>query len=353
VRRVLWSWCAELCRGADAATAGAAAPRALDEQYRAACSGAAVLQRTDRGRLVVTGADAKEWLHRLVTNAVAELADGMGCYAFALDARGRILFDLDVLAVESDLWLDVAATHRARILQHFDRYIFTEDVRLTDVTSGDARLGCTGPRSTALAAALGVADFEHLKPLESRPLTTNVYLVRHDFVGYPGFELIMPAEQVDDWWQRLVRAGGHPIDPAVLDVLRIEAGVPALGRELDENVLPAETGQLAQAVRSGKGCYVGHEIVERMASRGVRSQRLVRLRIPSGDGLMPPVALTQGGRNVGRITSLARHPLRADWVALGYLRTGVVELTGITAGEPPRAVEVLDDAGALSTDEPG
>jgi folate-binding protein YgfZ len=340
------------CHGADpSAAAGGVAP-APEEQYRAACSGVAVLRRTDRGRLTVTGVDAKEWLHRLVTNAVAELSDGMGCYAFALDARGRILFDLNILAIESVLWLDVARSYASLVLRHLDRYVFTEDVRLADASDHDARLACTGPRSRELAAALGVPEFDDLRPLESRRLATDVHFVRHAFVGYPGFELILPREQAGAWWQRLVQAGGCPVEPAIIEVLRIEAGLPALGRDLDENVLPAETGQLSRAVSSQKGCYVGHEIVERMRSRGLRAQRLVRLRMDAADGLMPPVELTQDGRNVGRVTSLARHPVTADWVGLGYLRTGVVELTGITAGEPRRVVEVLGDAGALTADEP-
>jgi folate-binding protein YgfZ len=126
-----------------------------------------------------------------------------------------------------------------------------------------------------------------------------------------------------------------------LETLRIEAGIPASGPDLDK-VLPAETGQLQRAVNFHKGCYLGQEVIERMRSRGGLARRLVRLRVDDGSGISLPSTLTQSEREVGRVTSLIRHPVADDWIGLGYLRTSVKEPNGITTNAPLRSVQILD-----------
>ena len=125
-----------------------------------------------------------------------------------------------------------------------------------------------------------------------------------------------------------------------LDVLRIEAGIPWLGRDIDATVLPPETGQIERGISYHKGCYVGQEIIERMRSRGALARRLVRVRTADGVGLAWPTSLRQNGSEVGRLTSLVPHPVTGEWIGLAYLKTRVAEPAGITAGDPPRAIRV-------------
>jgi folate-binding protein YgfZ len=214
-------------------------------------------------------------------------------------------------------------------------------VQVRDVTDRHARLGCAGPRAADIAAELGVSNFRALPTLTSVPLNVaGTVLVRHDFAGLPGLELLVPRGEGAAWWDRLVEAGAAPAGFVTLDVLRIEAGIPWLGRDLDEQVVAPESGQVERGISYQKGCYLGHEVIERMRSRGAQARRLVRLRMEPGAELPLPVALRQGGV-VGRITSLVAHPIEPARVGLGYLKTSITDYSGLTAGDPPQAVTIV------------
>lgn len=352
-------------------------------EYAAARASAALFDYSDRGRIVVTGRDRKAWLHNLVTSAVTTSADYRGVYAFAVTVKGRILFDLNILALPDALWLDVDGPTVPVALAHFDRFLFTEDVRLAGVTSarasggdprltcdgpsaatGDARLACSGPQAAEVARRIGVADLAAVPELAVVELSgMGGWLIRHDALGLPGFELILPRAPGPLWWDQLVGHGARPAGWRVREALRIEAGRPAMGGDLEDNVLPAETGQRERAVSDTKGCYLGHEIVERMRSRGVLAKRLVRLQLHDGAGLTLPAPLFEEGAAsgppsrrsetlppsaafgppVGQLTSLVAHPARSDWIGLGYVKTPVPDSAALVVGEPPRAVTIVAD----------
>jgi folate-binding protein YgfZ len=312
-------------------------------EYTAATTTAALFDRSDRGRLAVLGTEARAWLHNVVTNAVRDLRAGAGVYAFCADVRGRIQFDLNALAIPAGLWLDVDHSRRAQILAHLDRFLFTEDARLEDCTAADARLGIAGPQAATLAARLGIPDLATWSPLRHAPLPNDPgHILRHDFAGVLGFELIVPAATAAQWWDRLAAADARPAGYTVLDTLRIEAGLPWLGRDLDDQVLPPETGQADRAIAHNKGCYTGHEVIERMRSRDVLPRQLVRLEaasdLPADFGL--PAPLHQHDQQVGRVTSLVRHPAQDRAVGLAYLKTGLKDFDGLQAGDLNRAVPV-------------
>lgn len=311
-------------------------------EYRDAIERAAWFERGDRGVIRVTGEERRAWLHNLVTNDVRGLADDAGCYAFALDVRGRILFDMNVLALGDALWLDLDAGAVDKALGHLDRYLLSEDARLEDRTAEFTRLGCAGPRAGETAERLNFAAFADLPALGVRVFGDDGIFFRHDFAGLPGFELTVPRRLGDEWRGRLSDAGARAANLDTLDVLRIEAGIPWWGRELDESVLPAETGQVSRGVSYTKGCYLGQEIVERMRSRGSVSRRLARLTLTDGAGVELPSPLVQAGVEVGRVTSLARNPLSGRWVGLGFLKARVTEFSGITIVNHEAKVEIWE-----------
>lgn len=289
---------------------------------------------------MVVGADRKSWLHNLVTNAVKTLDDRSGNYAFACDLRGRIQFDLNILALPERLLLDLDASHVAAAAAHFERYLITEDARIDDVSTQFARLGCCGDRAAGPAAAMGVTNFPAMAALSSVELTGGATFFRHDFAGSPGFELIVPRDQAVSWWERLLAAGATPAGFNAIDALRIEAGIPWLGRDIDDKTLPAETQQIERAVSFKKGCYLGQEVVERMRSHASLARRLVRLRIAGGAAPPIPTALMKAGVETGKVTSAAVHPVAGDVVALGYLKSTVRDADGLYIGDPPRDVRL-------------
>lgn len=309
------------------------------EEYSAAHDDAVAFDRSDRARLIAEGKDAQPWLHNLVTNAVKGLADGHGVYAFVLDVKGRILFDLNILCVGPALWLDVAATVAATALRNLDRYLFTEAVTLRDATA-EARLAVSGPAAPRVAEALGCPNLLALAELQQISLADGTHLWRHDFAGGPGFELLLPQAAAAAGWNRVVSAGARPAGYATLDVLRIEARIPWLGRDLDHSVLPPETGQVERGVSYNKGCYVGHEIIERMRSRGVTPRRLVRVATDDGQGLELPAEVTRAGQVVGRLTSLVQHPVQPHWIGLALVKSTLTGGAGLAAnGRPLRLLD--------------
>jgi folate-binding protein YgfZ len=311
------------------------------EEYAAAHDGAVLFDRSDRGLLAVTGTDRKSWLNNLVTNAVKTLAEGAGAYAFATNVKGRILFDLNILALPEALWLDLDLAACAAAAAHFDRHLITEDVKIVDASGQYAHLECLGPRAAALAAQLGVTILSQLDPLAHIPLPTGeTRLVWNDLLGRPGFKLFLPRGEAAATWEQLVRHGATPAGYNTLDVLRLEAGRPWPGRDLDETVLPPETGQVERAINYRKGCYLGQEVIERMRVHGALAKRLVRLRVPDGAGVPLPVAVRRDNLEVGQITSLVRHPTQPYWLGLGYLKTAITGFADLTAGDPPQPVMI-------------
>jgi tRNA-modifying protein YgfZ len=310
------------------------------EEYDAAQTSAALFDRSDHGLLVLTGRDRQAWLHNLVTNSVTTLEHGAGNYAFAVNIRGRILFDLNILCLADSLWLDLDALAVAIAAAHFDRHLFTEDVKLENAGGQYARLGCSGPRTADIAGQLGIGNFRVLHAQAHLPLAGDVRFIRHDFAGSPGFELVVPRGHAAAWWDRLAEQGARPAGHRTLDVLRIEAGIPWLGRDLDDQVLPPETGQIERGVSYRKGCYLGQEVLERMRAHGALARRLVCLRAADGTGLSLPAALSRDGQEIGRISSLVPHPKQPYWPGLGYLQTSVTGYADISAGDPPRAITI-------------
>lgn len=312
-------------------------------EYRAARERAALFDRSDRGLVELTGRDRRDWLHNLVTNTVRTLDENRGVYAFAIDVKGRTLFDLNILALPERLWLDFLASACAAALAHLDRYLIHEDVRMSEVTGRFARLGVAGPGSVEVAARLGAGHLPAMDALDSLPLEDGAgRFVRHDFAGLIGFELIVPRQTAATWWQRLAQDEAVPAAGfAALDALRAEAAIPWFGRDIDNKVIPPETGQVERGISYHKGCYLGQEVIERMRSHGSLARRLVALRVENGAGLVPPLPLLKDRLEVGRITSLVSHPLTGEWIGLGYLRTTVTDTSGLTTGDPPRAVTIV------------
>lgn len=316
----------------------------VELEYAAARESAAVIDRSHRGLIVARGEDRKSWLNNLVTNVLVTLGDNEGNYAFATDVKGRTQFDLNVLSLPQELWLDIDLITVEAAKSHLERYLIAEDVELHIASKEFARIGCAGPQAERAAKALGVSNFSPMASLSSVTIDeSGARLVRHDFLGLPGFELIVPAPEAANWWVRLAAdCGATPIGVHAADALRIEAGIPVWGFDIDQSVIPPETGQFERGINHNKGCYLGQEIIERMRSFGSIGKRLVRLAVESGEGLTTPTRINHDASHVGRLTSLVRHPSSDSWIGLGYLRTSLSDFDKLTVGDPPQPVHLID-----------
>ena len=265
-----------------------------------------------RGVVSVTGGDAARWLDGMVTNETAALPSGGGCYAALLTPKGRIVADLHVLAREDGYWLDTSAWAVPNILERLDRYIVADDVKLTDRTGDFVRLSLEGPESTSV---LGVPDVPGESWVTTQVGGVEIVAARFGFSGETAWQLFVRAGEQSDVLSTL----GVPVASAdTLEVLRVEAGIPLLGAELDESVFPDEA-RLESAISRTKGCYTGQEIVARLHSRGAVNHLLVGLRFDGEKGPAEGSPLVAGGRTTGKVTSACRSP-SLGLIGLGFAR---------------------------------
>jgi folate-binding protein YgfZ len=285
------------------------------------------VDRSDRGRLRLTGKDRQSFLQGMVTNDVARLTPGQGCYAFMLDATGHVLADVRVLCLENALLLDVEPGMASFVAETLDRYLIMEKVRITDV-SGELRqytlVGNESPDVLARLGAAGAAAWQEGEnaALEVQGDTAIAAAVR--LTSVPAFDIYLPSSVDID--TVLGTEGALPHSLETLEALRIEAGIPRFGQDIDSRVLAPETGQQKRAVNYRKGCYIGQEIVARIDARGHTNRSFTGFTLQPGEPL--PVAdtpVTVDGRDAGRITSAALSPTLGVPIALGYLRHEFLE----------------------------
>lgn len=304
-------------------------PAITSPDYLACTTGVAVARRDERARLVITGRDRAAWLHNLTTNAIKTLQPGDGNYAFALNVRGRILFDLNAMVTQEGIHVDLDQRWLPLARKHFDKYTITEDVKCEDQTGECRRMALIGPGVSDLLASASVSQTSAWPLLGLQPIRlfdVDLLAFRSDFCGPFAIELNVPTPAVDHLWRGLTKNDRNPAVPeaseAAIELLRIEHGIPAPGREITDEYLPAETRQLPRAVSFQKGCYLGQEVVERMRSRQVVARQLVLLGL---DSTAPPSAgaevLDSSGKPVGNVTSACVSPKHGRAIALAYVKT--------------------------------
>ena len=309
--------------------------------YESARQRAAVVRRRELGRIVVSGADRATYLHGLLTNDVAALRAGQGCYAAYLTPQGRMITDLWIYELGDVLLLTLPLDVKDAVLAKLDQFIFTEDVQLGDVTDTFGHLAMVGPAAAAmLGAELGVpaeslpaADHGSLRAgFEGRP----VIVLRVTDLGEPGYDVLADRSTLDLLHARLTAAGAVELDADAANALRIEAGVPRFHIDMDEDTIPLEAGIEGRAISLTKGCYVGQEVIIRVLHRGHGrvARRLVGL---SFDGDVLPDAgdpLQADGKDVGKVTSRAWSPALRRNIGLGYVhRDFVAPGTNLTTAD--------------------
>lgn len=289
----------------------------ISPDYTALSTGSGLLDRSERGKLGLTGSDIREFLHGQVTQDITSLTPGHGVYAALLTNKGKMLGDLRVLDTGDELLLD---TERAGLQELFNtvrRFSIGYDVEVHKHTLQSGLLSLIGPRSAAVLAQAAGADTE-LPAHEHDHLTgqighTRVRMIRTDL----GFDLLMDADDVETTRSALMSAGAVPVSEEAVECVRIESGRPRYGIDLDDTVIPQEAGLNERAVSFTKGCYVGQETVARLFYKGKPNRELRGLR--SDVPLAPGTELSYEGRVVATVTSAAESP-RFGPIALAFVR---------------------------------
>ena len=304
-------------------------------EHVAIAEGAGLVDRSERGKLALTGADAKEFLAGQVTNDVVGLEAGDGCYAALLTPKGRMLGDLRVLDTGDELLLDMDREALQAIFDVIRRATIGFAVELHKRTLQRGLLSLAGPRARAIAGAADLPVTEHAHRVvtiggaEVRVIATDV-----------GVDVLTLAEDTDAVRDALLAAGAEPVSEATLDVLRVETGRPRWGAELDETVIPQEAGLNDRAVSFTKGCYVGQETVARLHWKGKPNRHLRGLQL--SEPVPVGAALFLGEREVGRLTSVVDSPAHGP-VGLALVRreAGVGEVLRVGDGDVTATVAEL------------
>ena len=299
------------------------------DEYLAARSGAVITDLGARGRIAVRGADRKTFLHALLTNDIALLAGGTGCYAALLTPQGRMIADMNVFELGDVMLIDVRREVKDALLQRFDQLIFSEDVQLGDVTGAWGCLGVYGPQAAEIAGGVIGADLARFNPFQNARFEHGGELVvaaRRDAMGLRGFLLFAAAGAMPGLGQALRAAGAAVLTAETAEALRIEAGEPAFLVDMGDDTIPTEAGIEASAVSYMKGCFPGQEVLVRIRDRGHGKvvRKLVGLTI---DGEAAPAAgsaIVAGEREIGHVTSAAVSPALGKPIALGYVHRDFV-----------------------------
>jgi folate-binding protein YgfZ len=279
---------------------------AIETDYAAITEASGLLDRSERGKLALTGSDAKTFLHGQVSNDIEALRTGGGCYAAFLTPKGKMLGDLRILATDNSLLLDTERISLQELFNMIRRFSIGYDVELHKRTLQSGLLSLIGPESAALAGvdggALGAEEHAHV-PVEIGGVTVRA--IRTD----TGIDVLCDADATERVRAALEAAGARAVSETAAETLRIEHGRPRYGVDLDDTVIPQEAGLNERAVSFTKGCYVGQETVARLYYRGKPNRHLRGLLVSDGSGpLAVGAELVLGERFVGTITSVAVSP---------------------------------------------
>ena len=295
-------------------------------QYTAARESAAIFDRSRQGRIEITGADRLSFLHALLTNDIAQLVKGAGTYAAYLTPQGRMISDMRVIEIGDRILMNVEGPVASALAVRLDKLVFSEDVQVRDISGELSELCVHGPAAAAVierATGINVSQLAH----DHHNLAVGTQLiVRNDALGVLGFDLVVPHSERQSLWLKLIEAGAVEAGEEVYETMRIEAGRPRFGVDMDTETIPLEAGIEGRAISFSKGCYVGQEVIVRVMHRGHGrvARRLVRLMMSGGAPPRPGDTIYASGKDSGHITSAAQSPKAGSAIALGYVHRDLI-----------------------------
>lgn len=311
------------------------------EHYTALRTSAGIVDRTSRGRLMLSGKDRRAYLQGLLTNDTEALVPGTGCYAAYLTAQGRMIADVRLFELGDALLADLEPHVLGTVRDRWGMFIFSEDVQIADITKSTAQVGIYGPDAAPVLARTleaahspnepvpSAADLDALPLYASRRWDFNgvpAHVLRLDGAGVMGFDVVLPVEKKGELMDLLREHGGVLVEPEAVEVTRIEAGLPVFGQDMTEDTIPLEAGIEDRAISLTKGCYVGQEVIIRVLHRGHGrvARRLVGLTFDPGATPSAGDKLSAGDRDIGALTSVTDSPALDRPIALGYVHRDFV-----------------------------
>ena len=272
----------------------------VDPGYRAATEGVALLDRSEVGKLALSGPAATAFLDSVLSNDIASLESGRGLDATLLTHNGRMLAEVRVLRTQDELLLDTERIALQALFDALHQFRLGYDAQLHKRTLECGLLSLIGPAAgDILDAAPGPLEHDHR---EGSLAGAPVRLVR----TYAGIDVLCSSAHTTEVAAALAASGAALIEEATAETVRIERGRPRFGVEIDETTMPQEAGLHERAVSYTKGCYIGQETVARLYWKGRPNRHLRGLALSRA--VAPGATLALGEREVGVLGSFADSP---------------------------------------------
>jgi tRNA-modifying protein YgfZ len=317
-------------------------------EERALRESCGLVDRSERGKLSLTGLGAVEFLNGQVTNELADLRPGEGRYAAFLTHKGKMLGDVRILAVgdhaassPSELLLDTERVALQALFDMIRRFRVGYEVELHKRTIERGMLSLIGPDSHRIAGAESLLAVEHANaPFEIAGVAAIA--VRTDV----GVDVICDASDGQRLTDALRARGATPVSLQAAECLRVESGRPRYGIDLDDTTIPQEGGLNDRAVSFTKGCYLGQETVARLYYKGKPNRQLRGLRLSAAAA--PGEQLHLAERAVGHLGSTALSPEFGP-IALALVRREAEPGMTVEVGSQGTTGEVVELPFASST----
>ncbi len=306
----------------------------LDAEYATLTERCGLVDRSERGKLALSGPDAKRFLAGQVTNDTEALRPGDGCYAAFLTHKGKMLGDLRVLDVGEELLLDTERVALQALFDMIRRFKIGYELALHKRTVQRGLLSLIGPDAARVAATESLPDIEHA----NAPVaigTIAALAARTD----TGVDLICDATDTQALTRALCERGAVAVSDEAAEIVRVEHGRPRYGVDMDESTIPQEAGLNERAVSFTKGCYVGQETVARLYYKGKPNRLLRGLRL--SEPAPPGTELRLDEKAVGRLSSMAVSPTFGP-IGLGLVRREAGPEANVSVGDGAVSATVVD-----------
>jgi aminomethyltransferase len=315
----------------------------ITDEHLSVRKAAGLFDISHMGELLAKGPEAESFLNKSLTNDVRKLAEGQGQYTLMCNERGGVVDDLYVYRLQPEEYLLIVNASRidddfAWLEKQLASFPGRSEVNLKNVSDELGAVAVQGPRVIEFidkcfdAPGSGGTRVKHVSELAKNQITRTMYagcdiwLSRTGYTGEDGFEVVAPANLIEEVWNRLLFAGQpHGLKPAGLgarDTLRTEACYPLYGHELDENTTPIEAA-VGFFVAFDKGDFVGRGVLAEQKSKGVKKKLVAFKMIDKCAPPRPHYGIFQQGPNsdtkLGEVVSGTQSPSLGIGIGLGFV----------------------------------
>ncbi|HEY3104059.1 MAG TPA: glycine cleavage T C-terminal barrel domain-containing protein [Pyrinomonadaceae bacterium] len=293
-------------------------------EYSAVRDGAAgLIDLSYRGRILVSGSEAVMFLNGLITNDMKSLAVNAWMPAAFANVQGRLLAAVRVIHRPDGFLIDTESETRDAVIKLVERFTLAGDFKVTDLSTEMAVLSVQGTKAADVVRSVLGEDAAHLQRKSAATAqfeSAAVTVIRDTHTAEDGFDLFVEANAAQQLREALTNTGVTVIGEDTLEMLRIEAGIPRYGIDMDENNVVTETN-LDDAVSFTKGCYIGQEIIVRIKHRGHVAKKLAGVIL---DEATPAPRnskiISNDEKEIGRVTSSTFSPRLKRAIALVFLK---------------------------------